>query len=670
MATMTASVRGTPSFTPTPTQNTAPVHEFRCLFTHDAHKKAKKWHDGSVRFHTFNRRVMVYDEGKHYIGDHHYRQDDEFDEGAELRLDRGILVDVGERLGETQTDLAPILDRRKEDASPQQARNIRLVAAASQQQPKKLTQILGTRGRIGRARPMLSPYQQRQALTPVQPTETPMPPPAKRQKVDPHGKENRYTSSKLALQDVEEQAPKRTTPVDLKQPSHQSARAREPSVDFQDVLDLSSDEEAAASVPKQPTKTSMKASQKEKRIQKPQGSPKQEAEPLKKTTAPISGQRTRFKAPRVVQGSIQIQTMIPQQSGQRPEQCPSRSKASQPSTSSRPGTTQLRLRSQKPRRKLLYRSLLPSSKAEPELSAARSPRAKVDDDPGPPPETGEQRLDDSPGPSDRSPGLKSTRRRGSIDEPIDVPSSPLFVPANTEAESPTRSLRYSQDDLEARMVERPTMPTKDNPSPHVDAGPSFSPPLFSARSEPEVPLARSTPGPLPSNEREILPPFLPQTSAMQDATSPQPRRRSFRRVRSESDAFEEAEEDFPDLTGFSVASPSFLALAQAYPARTFRSPHKSQAKLRRTASESAVMEEGDERVTCYNIEPIPKSMTETGPWTATEAYLLFDLWPPGKNKPDYGVLVTTELSTSVAGLGRPTITTARDMMLRDDVNVL
>ena len=552
---MTASVRGTPSFTPTPTQNTAPVHEFRCLFTYDAHKKAKKWHDGSVRFHTFNRRVMVYDDGKHYIGDHHYRQDDEFDEGAELRLDRGILVDVGERLGETQTDLAPILDRRKEDASPQQARKIRRVAAASQQQPKKLTQILGTQGRMGRARPMLSPYQHRQALNPVQPIEKPMFPPAKRRKVDPHGKENGYTSSQLAPQDVEEQAAKQTTPVDLKQPSHRSARAREPSVDFQHVLDLSSDEEAATSVPKHPTKTSMKASRKEKRLQKPQGSPKQGAEPLQKTTAPISEQRTRSTAPRMVQESIQIQKLIPQQSRQRAEQSPSRSKASHPSTSSRPGTTQLRLRSQRPRRKLLYRSLLPSSKPEPELSAASSPRAKVGNDPIPPSETGEQRLDDSPGPSERSPGLKSTSRRGSIDEPIDVPSSPLFMPANTEAESPTRSLRSSQDDLEARMAERPATAKEDNPSPHVDAGPSFSLPLFSARSEPEIPLAKLTPGSLPSGEREMLPPPLPSTSAMQDATSPQSRQRSFRRVRSESDAYEEAEEDFPDLTAFSVPPP-------------------------------------------------------------------------------------------------------------------
>ena len=52
------------------------------------------------------------------------------------------------------------------------------------------------------------------------------------------------------------------------------------------------------------------------------------------------------------------------------------------------------------------------------------------------------------------------------------------------------------------------------------------------------------------------------------------------------------------------------------------------------------MEEGDERVTCYNIEPLQESTTETGPWTATEAYLLFDSWPAGKNKPNHGVLVT------------------------------
>ncbi len=85
MATLTSTTpthREPASLTVPPTQNTAPVHEFRCLYTRDLHKKAKKWHDGSLRLHTFNQRVMVYDDAKNYIGDLHYRQEEEFGEGV------------------------------------------------------------------------------------------------------------------------------------------------------------------------------------------------------------------------------------------------------------------------------------------------------------------------------------------------------------------------------------------------------------------------------------------------------------------------------------------------------------------------------------------------------------------------------------------------------------
>ncbi|EXJ79649.1 hypothetical protein A1O3_07928 [Capronia epimyces CBS 606.96] len=101
--TVTSTPRGTSSLTVAPTQNTAPVHEYRCLYTRDLHKKAKKWHDGSLRFHTFNRRVMVYDDAKNYIGDLHYTQEEEFADGVEIQLDRGVKVEVASREGRAAT---------------------------------------------------------------------------------------------------------------------------------------------------------------------------------------------------------------------------------------------------------------------------------------------------------------------------------------------------------------------------------------------------------------------------------------------------------------------------------------------------------------------------------------------------------------------------------------
>src|SRR6266536_4326989 len=89
-----SSVATTPMDVPQ-TQNTAPVLEFRCLYTQDLRRKQKRWQDGRLKFHTFNKRAMVYDERSNFVGDTHWREDSEFNEGEELELERGgILVEV------------------------------------------------------------------------------------------------------------------------------------------------------------------------------------------------------------------------------------------------------------------------------------------------------------------------------------------------------------------------------------------------------------------------------------------------------------------------------------------------------------------------------------------------------------------------------------------------
>ncbi|PHH73243.1 hypothetical protein CDD80_3934 [Ophiocordyceps camponoti-rufipedis] len=75
----------------------APVLDYRCLFTHDLRRKQKRWQDGRLKYHTFNRRVMVYDDGGNLVGDAHAREGP-LAEGDEMELENGAaaVVQVGE----------------------------------------------------------------------------------------------------------------------------------------------------------------------------------------------------------------------------------------------------------------------------------------------------------------------------------------------------------------------------------------------------------------------------------------------------------------------------------------------------------------------------------------------------------------------------------------------
>lgn len=96
-----------------PPQSTATILEFRCLYTTDLRRKQKRWQDGRLKFHTFNKRVMVYDEKANFVGDTHWVQDHDFDEGEELELERGgVIVQVADCIGTKNQDLSDLLDKR------------------------------------------------------------------------------------------------------------------------------------------------------------------------------------------------------------------------------------------------------------------------------------------------------------------------------------------------------------------------------------------------------------------------------------------------------------------------------------------------------------------------------------------------------------------------------
>ena len=178
-----------------PTQrNTAPVVEYRCLYTHDVRRKSKRWQDGFVKFHTFNKRIMVYDIPRNFIGDMHWKESGELQEGDEITLESAVLVQVNEPIERTETDLTPLFEKRDKNVSKKPAgtpdRNRRLGAlqhsrrgTPSHVRHKALNALLGgSRRPHGRAMlPTRSPYDL--ALSDTE-KDWPDGPPSKRKKID------------------------------------------------------------------------------------------------------------------------------------------------------------------------------------------------------------------------------------------------------------------------------------------------------------------------------------------------------------------------------------------------------------------------------------------------------------------------------------------------------
>lgn len=198
---MTAFVHGTSAAT-TPmdvpqTLSTAPVLEFRCLYTQDLRRKQKRWQDGRLKFHTFNKRVMVYDERSNFVGDTHWREDSEFNEGEELELERGgILVEVGECVGKRDHDLTELVDKRVKEREERVAAKagvptlprpaasfIRTQGTPAPLRPKPLNEMLTPSGHYGKALvPKTSPLDERQRSNSINPDGIENERPAKRRK--------------------------------------------------------------------------------------------------------------------------------------------------------------------------------------------------------------------------------------------------------------------------------------------------------------------------------------------------------------------------------------------------------------------------------------------------------------------------------------------------------
>lgn len=61
---------------------------------------------------------MVYDVPRNFIGDTHWREPQGIQDGDELELEKGVLIQVGEATGKTETDLSELLDKNKAKPIP------------------------------------------------------------------------------------------------------------------------------------------------------------------------------------------------------------------------------------------------------------------------------------------------------------------------------------------------------------------------------------------------------------------------------------------------------------------------------------------------------------------------------------------------------------------------
>ncbi|CAN9162926.1 hypothetical protein CUC08_Gglean012105 [Alternaria sp. MG1] len=216
----------------TASQNSAPVAEFRCLYTQDVKRKQKRWQDGYLKFHTFNSRVMVYDQARNFLGDTYHKDSNQVQEGDELTLNNGALVEVAEPMGITHTDLTQLLEKKTKEQPPprptvpsqpkpfQRPSSVAPANAqrsASQLRHKSLNTLLGTpKGPIGKAQPMKSPYEARKEKENEQIEESA---PKRQKTVQP-------LSNRRESRPVQEESPiaKRDSAIPPRQPEAKNAR--------------------------------------------------------------------------------------------------------------------------------------------------------------------------------------------------------------------------------------------------------------------------------------------------------------------------------------------------------------------------------------------------------------------------------------------------------------
>ena len=632
MATVT-TVRGGPNLTIAATQNTAPVYEFRCLYTHDLRKKKKLWHDGSLRYHTFNKRVMVYDDSKNYIGDSHWREAEELQDGAELKLDKGVLVDVGERIGETLTDLAPLLEKRRPESGsslPHPLRPIslavtsRIATSITQARPKSLSDVLGiSQGPIGRARfPNQSPYEQLHIVAGQ--SSHHQEPPAKKLRL---GSDKENVDLRRDKYVRRERLPRTnaSVPVGRFDASASSGlRERRQTAIAKEVIHISSEDEAISLSSSTPRSVS-------------------EVKAGSRRALDLDGRLT--VSPKTV-ASLESLAAEPKLQASEPVTVRSLISLEKSATklllSTSSSKSKLRLAAHKPRKKLMYKEpSLSSNNRKSQLQTADSPSANRG--------TPAQRQQRSPtrnentrlasgytfsdiekdGAHGNFPEGKTAsmteHRHKKLDVERDLAElltqslSPLFMP-----ESPARA---------AMDVTEPENPDEFPSAPLAAAlttNPAPRHPLLALSVT--TPHMNNAPLPLPASKLTLLDRQLMMAPSKNAAYPLGAEReasngRSLRRVLSENDSPGYGK---PEMALKSVHQELSKAMSPSKSETAHRQPFKSPMKLTKSLSDTAARPRVHQPRTASTTKK--DTVQDSGAWSKVESYLLLDWYPPGRER--------------------------------------
>ena len=387
MTMTTTAVRAMSSLNVPSTQNTAPILDFRCLYSYDLRRKAKRWQDGVLRFHTFNKRVMVYDVPRNFIGDTHWREDEPVQDGDEFQLEKGVLVQVGEETGKVDQDLTGVIHKKGKAhaessakaglrrADPATTSTVRPTSSAtvdlSQLRPKTLNSLLGTpKGPLGRAAlPTKSPCEQRKEDENRNIEDRP----AKRRRLDVPSQQKQIGSIRTPVEEIT--SPSSVRPAsDAKQYIRQevvkaqvTTASRETVVKqatkLRSMVTISVDSEDEQRDIITPGTVGTRASARKQQKMAPAEERKNQKEkPLGKSTLDaVSGVDESRVQPTIPEHISTSETRPPASIEPRTEQVaiPHASMNSVEDEPERSAPMRLRIVSTKPRKKLMYRDLLP-----------------------------------------------------------------------------------------------------------------------------------------------------------------------------------------------------------------------------------------------------------------------------------------------------------------------
>lgn len=203
---------------------------------------------------------MVYDVPRNFIGDTHWKEDEIIQDGDEVTLEKdGVLVQVAERIGTTETDLTEL--RRSKNKSSEHGsspakvpqtpglRGVTTQKQGTQLKHRSLNALLGTpKGPLGKAAfSTRSPYEDRTADAENEQWGSGRPP--KRQRLDrPPGCNVTRTAEATAVEQKEDPLWARTADAKWKQKQKRetTAASGQQKLNTQEVIELSDDEDDRA----------------------------------------------------------------------------------------------------------------------------------------------------------------------------------------------------------------------------------------------------------------------------------------------------------------------------------------------------------------------------------------------------------------------------------------